>query len=48
MENALAACRTAKQQLEAANDNKGGHRNKAIEYVEAAIQQIKAGIDYAS
>ncbi len=47
MESALGALHTAKRELEASKHNKGGHRVKALEYVQAAIDQVKAGIDYA-
>lgn len=48
MEAALQACRTARAHLESANNNKGGHRNKAIEHLNAAIEQIRKGIAFAS
>lgn len=48
MEKALAHLQAALKALKAANNNKGGHRIKAIEYTEAAIQRTKLGISYAS
>lgn len=34
----------AKSQLQAATWNKGGHRAKAIEYIDAAMAQVQMGI----
>jgi len=48
MQAALEACRTALAHLESANNNKGGHRNKAIDHVKAAMSEIRKGIDFAS
>ena len=47
MRSALDALRTARSELVAADDNKGGHRLKAIGYVDNAIDEVKQGIDYA-
>lgn len=44
MQSALAALRNAKQQLEVARHNKGGHRVRAINLVNQAINQVEAGI----
>jgi len=46
MKKALASLRSAKKQLEAATPDKGGHRVKAIDLVNSAIDEVQAGIDY--
>jgi len=45
MQRALDHLRQAKDNLEAATTDKGGHRNKAIGYVNDAIDEVKKGID---
>ena len=45
MQQALDHLRQAKGNLEAATTDKGGHRRKAIGYVNDAIDQVKKGID---
>ena len=45
MENALGDLRSARHQLEVAEDDKGGHRANAIGIVDSAINEVKAGID---
>ncbi len=47
MNKALDHLRSAYAFLEKANDNKGGHRVKAMEYTAAAIAQVKEGIKHA-
>lgn len=47
MHAALDALRTARAELVASEPNKGGHRERAIELVDRAIEQTQAGIDYA-
>ena len=44
---ALDSLQNAKSELQAAETNKGGHRVRAIEYVNDAIAEVHAGIDYA-
>jgi hypothetical protein len=44
MQNALNALYTAKNELDAASTNKAGHRVNAINYVNDAIAEVKAGI----
>ena len=44
MSAALADLQTAKSELQAAEHNKGGHRVKAIEYVNSAITETKLGM----
>jgi len=46
MRAALEALQTAKAELEAAEHNKGGHREKALELVKAAIEQTKKGVEF--
>jgi hypothetical protein len=46
MHAALDHLRAAKQQLETAEANKGGHREKAIRLVNDAIVQVEKGIAY--
>jgi hypothetical protein len=46
MHKALAQLEDAKKALEAATADKGGHRVKAIEHVNAAIAETRAGIEF--
>jgi hypothetical protein len=46
MHSALTALETAKTSLENANDDKGGHRVKAIQATKEAIEQTKKGIAF--
>ena len=48
MRAALEHLRAAKQSLEKADPDKGGHRVKAIEMVNAAIRHVEEGIAYAN
>ena len=48
MERAKAALNEALQLLQAASDNKGGHKAKAMELIQAAIEEVQAGIHYAN
>jgi hypothetical protein len=45
MQNALSALENAKDDLNKATADKGGHRAKAIDYVKDAISEVKKGID---
>ena len=45
MQRALDLLREARASLEAATSDKGGHRVKAIGYVNNAIDEVKKGID---
>ena len=47
MHAALDALRTARSELQASEPNKGGHREAAIRLVDQAIDETRAGIDYA-
>jgi hypothetical protein len=44
MQAALNELNNAKRNLEAATADKGGHRAKAIDYVNEAISEVNAGI----
>jgi hypothetical protein len=46
MKAALAELETARNQLEKASSDKGGHRAKALGHVKTAIAEAKAGIAY--
>ena len=46
MESALASLEQAKQSLEQASHDKGGHRAKAIQAVNQALREVKAGMEY--
>ncbi len=45
MQRALDNLRQARNNLERATTDKGGHRRKAIGYVDSAIDEVKKGID---
>ena len=47
MTAALAALESAKNNLERATSDKGGHRGKALDFVKDAISEVKKGIDAA-
>lgn len=47
MNAALDELRSARSELQSAEDNKGGHRAKAIGLVDEAIAEVQAGIDFA-
>jgi hypothetical protein len=47
MDNALRHLREAREALQRAEPNKGGHRERAMELVDRAIQQVEAGIAFA-
>lgn len=46
MNSALRQLRSAKSSLNKASADKGGHRNRAIELVDQAIDQVERGIAY--
>jgi len=48
MTAALAALESAKNNLERATSEKGGHRRNAIDLVKNAISEVKKGIDAAN
>jgi len=45
MQTALVALESAKNNLQRATSDKGGHRAKAIDYVKDAIDEVKKGIE---
>jgi hypothetical protein len=45
MTAALASLESAKASLEKATADKGGHRVKAIELINSAIEEVKKGIE---
>ncbi len=47
MHAAMEHLRAARESLERAEPDKGGHRAKAIELVDAAIHQVHEGIEWA-
>jgi len=48
MENALGALQRALGELQQAEPNKGGHRERAIAFVQQAIDQVEQGIQWAA
>ena len=46
MQAALDALTTARGELNAANADKGGHRVKALQSVNDAIREVKAGMEF--
>jgi hypothetical protein len=48
MQAALDHLRSARSELQAANENKGGHRERALELVDQAIGEVQAGINFAA
>ena len=44
MSAAMDALRTARQELVASTPNKGGHREKAIQLVNQAIEETRLGM----
>ncbi len=46
MQNALRALQNAEEQLEKAEHDKGGHREKALDDVKAALAEVREGISY--
>ena len=45
MRSALVNLRSAKAQLEKAESDKGGHRVRAIELTQQAIDEVQKGVD---
>jgi len=48
MESGLALLRSARAEIVAAEPNKGGHREKAIDLIDRAIDQTRQGIAFAA
>ena len=46
MEAALTALKSARAELAAATNNKGGHRANALRAVDEAIKEVRAGIEF--
>jgi hypothetical protein len=44
MENALGALQTARNELQIAESNKGGHRVTAMRLIDQAMGEVRAGI----
>lgn len=47
MQSALSSLQAARAELVAARPNKGGHRERAIGFVDQAINQTQLGMNYA-
>jgi hypothetical protein len=47
MQSALGSLQAARAELARAEANKGGHRERAIGFVDSAIAETKAGIAFA-
>ena len=47
MHAALDDLRSARKELEEAESDKGGHRAKAIEECDRAIEEVRKGIEFA-
>lgn len=47
MQEALGSLQAARASLVASQANKGGHRERAIGFVDSAIAETRAGINYA-
>jgi hypothetical protein len=47
MQNAKENLRLAREELRMAEANKGGHRERAMELIDEAIDQVQQGIDFA-
>lgn len=47
MQSAMDHLRSARDELNAAEANKGGHRERALGLINDAIDQVQRGIDYA-
>jgi hypothetical protein len=47
MQNAFAALQSAQSELQQADPNKGGHRERALGLVSEAIYEVQAGIAFA-
>jgi hypothetical protein len=45
MQTALIALESAKNNLDKATQDKGGHRVRALDYVKDAISEVKKGIE---
>jgi len=48
MQNALAALQYAQTELQQAEPNKGGHRERALQLIAQAISNVQMGINWAA
>lgn len=48
MEAALGLLQNARNELAAAEPNKGGHRERGLALIDQAIEQVRGGIAYAA
>jgi hypothetical protein len=48
MREALVQLQIAREDLQKAEANKGGHREKALQLVNEAINQVQAGASYSA
>lgn len=48
MQAALDELRSARQELDAAVADKGGHREKAITLIDEALVEVQAGMEFAN
>ena len=48
MQNALASLQYAQNELQQAEPNKGGHRERALRLITQALENIQAGMDFAA
>ena len=47
MQAALTSLRAARAEMQQARPNKGGHRERALGFINSAIAETEAGINYA-
>ena len=47
MDAALALLQNARAELNQAEPNKGGHRERAMELIDQAVNEVNAGIEFA-
>ncbi len=47
MAESIAFLQSARGELQASTPNKGGHREKAMQLIDAAIAEVRAGIAFA-
>lgn len=48
MQAALGSLQAARAELVQARPNKGGHRDRAIQFVDSAIAETRAGMAFAN
>ena len=48
MQNAQASLQYAQSELQQAEPNKGGHRERAIELISGAMREVQRGIQWAA